>query len=228
MIKPSERLKSVQTRILKACIAADRQPGSVSLLAVSKRQPGEAIISLNSMGLVSFGENLLQEARQKQLELVNLQLQWHFIGHIQSNKTREIAEHFQWVQSVDREKILKRLSAQRPDSLDPLNICLQVNIDREPQKGGASPEDILQLAEVAQGLGNICLRGLMAIPRHTTVVAEQRLSFGKVRALFEQLQRVGHDVDTLSMGMSADLEAAISEGSTMVRIGTDLFGTRES
>ena len=155
-------------------------------------------------------------------------MQWHFIGTIQSNKTRAIAENFQWAQSVDRQKVLKRLSEQRPDSLGPLNICLQVNIDREPQKAGASPEEILQLASFGRDLRNIKVRGLMAIPEMTTVESRQHDSFRKVSGLFEELKNEGHDIDTLSMGMSADLEIAIAEGSTMVRIGTDLFGKRET
>ncbi|MGB7452696.1 MAG: YggS family pyridoxal phosphate-dependent enzyme, partial [Lysobacterales bacterium] len=160
--------------------------------------------------------------------LTELDLQWHFIGVLQSNKTRAIAENFQWVQSVDRQKILERLSAQRPHSLQPINICLQVNIDQEPQKSGAKPEEIPQLAELSRGLDNIKLRGLMAIPRLTNDPKEQHESFRRVKDLFELLKNEGHDIDTLSMGMSSDLEIAISEGSTMVRIGTDLFGKRES
>jgi hypothetical protein len=223
-----ERLKSVRQRIEKACISAGRPPDEVSLLAVSKRQTAQKIITFNELGLVSFGENQLQEALQKQGELEDLDLQWHFIGAIQSNKTRAIAEHFQWVQSVDREKTLKRLSAQRPDSLDSLNICLQVNIDHELQKAGASPVEILQLAALCDGLDNIRLRGLMAIPRNTNDPVEQHDSFRRVRILFEKLKINGHDIDTLSMGMSSDLDIAISEGSTMVRIGTDLLGKRET
>ena len=223
-----ERLKSVRQRIATACIAAGRQPDEVSLLAVSKRQAAKKISTLNKLGVFSFGENQLQEALQKQRNLGKQYLQWHFIGTIQSNKTRAIAEHFQWVQSVDRQKTLKRLADQRPDCLGALNVCLQVNIDREPQKAGASPEEILHLAELAHDLNNISLRGLMALPRQTTVPAEQHDSFNRVKALFEKLKNLGHDIDTLSMGMSYDLEVAISEGSTMVRIGTDLLGKRET
>ena len=222
------RLKLVRQRIEKACIAAGRQPNEVSLLAVGKRHPSEKIATLYELGVKSFGENQLQEALQKQRELASLDLQWHFIGTLQSNKTRAIAENFQWAQSVDREKTLRRLSAQRPDSMGSLNICLQVNIDREPQKAGASPEAIMQLADLAEDLDNIKLRGLMAIPRVTDDRDEQRMSFNKVRSLFEELIRAGHQVDTLSMGMSADLEIAIAQGSTMVRIGTDLLGERQS
>ena len=223
-----ERLKSVTQRIENACIAAGRKPDEVSLLAVSKKHSAEKVITLNKLGVQSFGENQLQEALRKQGELDGLELQWHFIGSIQSNKTRDIAEHFQWVQGVDRQKILKRLSAQRPDSLGPLNVCLQVNIDREPQKAGASPKEILQLATLSKGLDNIKLRGLMAIPRMTSDPIEQHDSFRRVKTLFEELKNLGHDIDTLSMGMSADLEIAIAEGSTMVRIGTDLLGIRET
>ena len=163
----------------------------------------------------------------KQQVLANLSLQWHFIGVLQSNKTRAIAENFQWVQSVDRERILKRLSLQRPSTLPPLNICLQVNIDREPQKAGAAPENIMSLAALAQELDNITLRGLMVIPMITDDPAIRHGSFSKVKDLFEILNQSGHGMDTLSMGMSSDLETAIAGGSTMVRIGTDLFGRRK-
>jgi len=220
------RLKLVRQRIESACIAAGRKPEEVSLLAVGKRHPSEKMSTLHELGVKRFGENQLQEARQKQKELAHLAIQWHFIGAMQSNKTRPIAEHFHWVQSVDRKKILTRLSQQRPDGLEPLNICLQVNIDREPQKAGVDPEDILQLASYSSGLDNIKLRGLMAIPMVTTDLNQQHDSFRRVRVLFETLRNEGYDLDTLSMGMSSDLETAIAEGSTMVRIGTDLFGKR--
>ena len=222
----SERLKTVQHRIQTACLAVGRQTQEISLLAVSKRQPSEIINIFNKLGLIAFGENQLQEALKKQQELSGLDLQWHFIGTVQSNKTRALAENFDWVQSVDRQKTLTRLSAQRPQHLGPLNVCLQVNIDREPQKAGASPEDILKLAETAANLDNINLRGLMALPRMTNKAAQQHTSFRNVRILFEDLRSAGHGVDTLSMGMSSDLEVAIAEGSTMVRIGTDLLGKR--
>jgi len=228
MNKSIKRLNLLRQRVKQACISSGRQPGEVSLLAVSKWHPAEKITELNRLGVSSFGENQLQEALRKQRELTDLDLQWHFIGVLQSNKTRAIAENFQWVQSVDRQKILTRLSSQRPESLEPINVCLQVNIDQEPQKSGANPEEILQLAEFAHGLDKIKLRGLMAIPRVTTDPKEQHDSFRRVKVLFDMLKSEGHDIDTLSMGMSADLEMAISEGSTMVRIGTDLFGKRES
>jgi pyridoxal phosphate enzyme (YggS family) len=221
------RLNLVRQRIEKACLDVGRQPAEISLLAVSKWHTAEKISILNKLGVYSFGENHLQEALQKQQELARLNLQWHFIGTLQSNKTRAIAENFQWVQSVDRQKILTRLSEQRPDHLQPLNICLQVNIDLEPQKTGATVEETLQLAALARDLDNIKFRGLMAIPRMTTDSSEQHQSFRKVKNLFDMLKVEGHDIDTLSMGMSSDLEIAIAEGSTMVRIGTDLFGVRE-
>jgi len=228
MNKPIERLQLVRQRIANACTAAGRQAEEVSLLAVSKRHPAQNIMTFNTLGIQSFGENQLQEALQKQQALQHLDLQWHFIGAIQSNKTRALAEHFQWVQSVDRQRILQRLANQRPDQAGPLNICLQVNIDREPQKGGASAEEILQLAAIAGDLKNIKLRGLMAIPKLTGDPLEQHDSFRRVRLLFEELIARGHELDTLSMGMSSDLEIAIQEGSTMVRIGTDLLGERQT
>ncbi len=228
MNKTIERLESVRQRIKSACIDAGRPIDSVSLLAVSKRHPAAKIADLFRLGVVSFGENQLQEALQKQQELTDLNLDWHFIGTVQSNKTRALAENFSWVQSVDRERILKRLSTQRPDSLGPLNICLQVNIDHETQKAGTSPAEILQLAELAGGLSKLRLRGLMAIPKLTSDPGEQHDSFRQVRVLFEELKNRGHVLDTLSMGMSADLDVAISEGSTMVRIGTDLLGKRQT
>ena len=223
-----ERLKLVRQRIENACVAAGRANGEVTLLAVSKLHPAAKIIRLHELGLRSFGENHVNEALQKQQELAHLDLQWHFIGTLQSNKTRAIAENFQWVQSVDRQKLLTRLSEQRPNELGPINVCLQVNIDREPQKSGVAPEEISRLAAFAKGLDNIRLRGLMAIPRLTTDTAKQHASFRALKNLFEALKKEGHDIDTLSMGMSSDLEIAISEGSTMVRIGTDLFGSREA
>jgi len=226
MNKPLNRLQIVQRRIESACAAAGRQADEVFLLVVSKRHPPEMIILFNELGVSAFGENQLQEALGKQKELRHLDLQWHFIGSIQSNKTRDIAANFQWVHSVDRAKILQRLAKQRPAGSEPLNICLQVNIDMEPQKAGASADEILHLAALADNLDSIKLRGLMAIPKLSNDPEQQHASFRKVRQLFEKLKRAGHDIDTLSMGMSADLEIAIAEGSTMVRIGTDVMGTR--
>ena len=227
MKRTSGKLQLVQNRINNACISANRAVDEVSLLAVSKRHPAEKIISLNALGINDFGENQLQEALMKQQDLLHLDLKWHFIGTLQSNKTRDIASHFQWVQSVDRAKVLRRLASQRPSTLPPLNVCLQVNIDKEPQKAGATPREILQLATLADSLDTIKLRGLMAIPEFTTDRQQQHESFRSVRRLFEELRESGHNIDTLSMGMSADLEIAIAEGSTMVRVGTDLMGNRD-
>ena len=223
-----ERLNSVRKRIKNACLNAGRSADDVLLLAVSKRHPATEIVELYDLGVVSFGENQLQEALQKQQQLADLDVEWHFIGAVQSNKTRALAENFDWVQSVDREKTLTRLSAQRPESLGPLNICLQVNISHEPQKAGASYEEIIRLARHAESLNNINLRGLMAIPKLTDDLIEQHDSFRQVKDLFEELKTKGHELDTLSMGMSADLDVAIAEGSTMVRIGTDLLGKRQT
>jgi pyridoxal phosphate enzyme (YggS family) len=226
MNNAAARLQNIRQRIENACAAAGRKAVEVALLAVSKRQGADKIAALNELGITAFGENQLQEALDKQQQLESLALQWHFIGAIQSNKTRAIANHFQWVQSVDRPRILRRLANQRPPELPPLNILLQVNIDREPQKAGADPAEIPQLAALAGELDNVRLRGLMAIPKLTPDRDQQRDSFQRVRLIYEELLGAGHDLDTLSMGMSADLEAAIEAGSTMVRIGTDLFGPR--
>lgn len=194
---------------------------------MSKRHPASRIRDLHALGQAAFGENLIREALEKQTELQDLALEWHYIGSIQSNKTREVAEHFDWAQSVDREKILLRLSRQRPENLPPLNICLQVNIDEEPQKSGAFAGDVPELAEIALGLPGIRLRGLMAIPRVISESGGASLeSFLLMGALFDKCLARGIELDTLSMGMSADLERAIEAGSTMVRIGTDIFGPR--
>lgn len=224
----SQRIEALRSRIATACRAAGREPASVRLLAVSKRQPAARVRAFYLAGQRAFGENVLQEARAKQPQLADLDIEWHFIGHIQSNKTAELAAHFQWVQSVDRERVLRRLADQRPADLPPLRILLQVNIDREPQKSGAMPEQLAALAELAARLPGIDCRGLMAIPRLTGEPDLARDSFRRVRERYLELCAAGHDFDTLSMGMSADLEWAIAEGSTMVRVGTDLMGPRNS
>lgn len=220
------KLDMVRARITRASLKADRNPDSVSLLAVSKRHSANSIRTLVIAGQTHFGENYVQEALEKQQQLADPDIVWHFIGPLQSNKTREVAQHFDWVQSVDRQKLLLRLSDQRPDSLPPLNICLQVNIDNEPQKSGASSTDILALARLTTELPGLKLRGLMAIPRISAVDRTGSSSFDRMRHLFESLRAEGMEVDTLSMGMSSDLESAIKAGSTMVRVGTDLFGPR--
>lgn len=219
----ANNIAKVGERIREAAHAAQRDPAAVGLLAVSKTQPAEAIREACAAGLRDFGENYLQEALDKQAQLADLPLHWHFIGPIQSNKTKAIAEHFDWVHSVDRLKIAQRLSDQRPAQLPPLNVCLQVNVSGEASKSGCAPEDVAQLANAIAALPRLCLRGLMAIPEPTDDVAEQHAAFARLRQLQDQLDL---DLDTLSMGMSQDLEAAIAEGATWVRIGTALFGAR--
>ncbi|MGI9281766.1 MAG: YggS family pyridoxal phosphate-dependent enzyme [Endozoicomonas sp.] len=214
-------------RIHKAERASDRE-GLVKLLAVSKTKPAEMISDAWQLGQRDFGENYLQEAVDKITLLSDLEgLVWHFIGPIQSNKTREIANHFQWVHSVDRLKIAKRLSDQRPDNLPPLNICLQVNISDEESKSGATLAELPELVAAISQLPRLQLRGLMAIPSPESDQDKQRVPFKKLADTLESLNRDHHlDMDTLSMGMTGDLEAAIAEGATMVRIGTALFGAR--
>ncbi|TLX62633.1 YggS family pyridoxal phosphate-dependent enzyme [Stutzerimonas nosocomialis] len=217
-------IAKVGARIREAAQASARDAESVGLLAVSKTQPAEVIREAFGAGVKDFGENYLQEALDKQTALTDLALHWHFIGPIQSNKTKAIAEHFDWVHSVDRLKIAQRLSEQRPDSLGPLNICLQVNVSGEASKSGCAPEAVAGLAEAIAELPRLRLRGLMTIPAPTEDPTEQRRAFARLRQLKEAL---GPDLDTLSMGMSQDLEAAIAEGATWVRIGTALFGARD-
>ncbi|RRV26932.1 YggS family pyridoxal phosphate-dependent enzyme [Stutzerimonas nitrititolerans] len=219
----ANNIAKVAARIREAAQAASRDPDTVGLLAVSKTQPAEAIREANGAGLSDFGENYLQEALEKQARLADLALTWHFIGPIQSNKTRAIAEHFDWVHSVDRLKIAQRLSEQRPTELPPLNVCLQVNVSGEASKSGCAPQDVAELARTIATLPNLRLRGLMAIPEPTDDRAEQHAAFARLRQL---QQALALELDTLSMGMSQDLEAAIAEGATWVRIGTALFGAR--
>ncbi|SET94502.1 YggS family pyridoxal phosphate-dependent enzyme [Pseudomonas graminis] len=219
----AENISTLAERIRSAAQAVQRDPASVGLLAVSKTKPASDLRDAYDAGLRDFGENYLQEALGKQAELSDLPLIWHFIGPIQSNKTRAIAEHFAWVHSVDRLKIAQRLSEQRPPELPPLNICIQVNVSGEASKSGCSPEDLPALAQAISTLPNLKLRGLMAIPEPTDDRDEQNASFAAVSTLQAQL---GLPLDTLSMGMSHDLEAAIAQGATWVRIGTALFGAR--
>jgi PLP dependent protein len=220
------KLESINARIAQACARAQRPASSVRILAVSKRQTVAAIRQLHSAGQVAFAENYVQEALEKQAELHDLALEWHFIGPVQSNKTQEIANTFNWVQSIDREKIASRLSRQRPTGMPRINVCIQVNIDLEAQKSGAHPDEVLGLARLTSTMPGLALRGLMAIPRASNTPDEALQSFLNVKKLFDRLQGEGLAVDTLSMGMSADLELAVLAGSTMVRIGTDLFGPR--
>lgn len=220
-------LEQVTNRIRIAEQRFHRPQGSVKLLAVSKTKPIEAVNALAELGQTAFGENYLQESLDKIAQRPDLE--WHFIGPIQSNKTKPIAEHFNWVHSVDRLKIAQRLSSQRPTELKALNILLQVNISQEDSKSGFSSQQLLEQIEQIQQLPNLALRGLMAIPKAETEFDQQRIALAKMFDLFTQLksQLDCAEFDTLSMGMSNDLEAAIAEGSTLVRIGTDLFGARD-
>ena len=220
----ADNIGLVSQRIRAAADAVQRDASSIHLLAVSKTKPSQAVREAFAAGMHDFGENYLQEALGKQSELTDLPLSWHFIGPIQSNKTRAIAEHFAWVHSVDRLKIAQRLSEQRPDGLPPLNICIQVNVSGEASKSGCAPADLPALAHAISALPRLTLRGLMAIPEPTDERAEQDAAFAKVRELQEGLNM---GLDTLSMGMSHDLESAIAQGATWVRIGTALFGARD-
>jgi len=222
----AENLAQIQQNILEFCQKYQRKPEDVQLLAVSKTKPAEDIRAAFNAGQTHFGENYLQESIEKIHNLSDLEIVWHFIGSIQSNKTRELAENFSWVHSVDRLKIAHRLSQQRAESLPPLNICLQVNISQEASKSGFSIDEIEPVVDEVISLPKISLRGLMAIPAKASTLKEQRKAFAQMKALLESLQRKHPQIDTLSMGMSGDMEAAIAEGSTLLRIGTAIFGAR--
>jgi len=222
----NQNLNNIRARLACACEKAGRNPAEIAILAVSKKHSVDRIKALNLMGQASFGENYVQEALSKMVQFQDEKIEWHFIGPLQSNKTREVASHFQWVQSVDRIKILNRLAAQRPENMPDLNICIQVNIDREPQKAGVMPEDVMEMARAAAALPRLRLRGLMTIPMATSAQHDPMDSYRPMQALYLELINNGLKLDTLSMGMSGDLEPAIMCGSTMIRIGTDLFGQR--
>lgn len=220
----ADNIGLVSQRIRAAADAVQRDASSIHLLAVSKTKPAQAVREAYAAGQLEFSENYLQEALGKQAELTDLPLSWHFIGPIQSNKTRAIAENFAWVHSVDRLKIAQRLSEQRPADLPPLNICIQVNVSGEASKSGCTPADLPALANAISALPRLTLRGLMAIPEPTEDRTEQDAAFATVRDLQNSLNL---PLDTLSMGMSHDLESAIAQGATWVRIGTALFGARD-
>jgi pyridoxal phosphate enzyme (YggS family) len=222
----ADNLQRVRARISDACQASGRSPGAVTLLAVSKTFDANAVRAAHDAGQTAFGENYIQEAVEKIATLRDLPLQWHCIGPIQSNKTRLVAEHFDWVQSVDRLKIAQRLSEQRPAGKTPLQICIQVNIDGGPNKAGVPPEAALELAQQIQSLPNLQLRGLMTIPEPAADFATACAVHALARQLFDALNARGLGLDTLSMGMTADLEAAVHSGSTMVRVGSAIFGAR--
>ena len=226
----STNLQAIQRHISEMAQKASRSPASVNLLAVSKTCPAHAIIEAARAGQHAFGENYEKEAVQKIRQIQEmapeLQLEWHFVGPVQSNKTRGIATHFDWVHSVDRERIARRLSEQRPDTLAPLNICLQVYISNEDTKSGIEEEAVFELAGIVSTLPHLKLRGLMAIPEPESDPEKQHAPFRRLKNLYDQLRAKGYDLDTLSMGMTADMDAAIAEGATIVRIGTAIFGDR--
>ena len=226
----AHNLQAVDARIRAAASAAGRDRAAVQLLAVSKTFGPDAVLEAIAAGQTAFGENYLQEALDKMAAvgaaLPGREIAWHFIGPIQSNKTRAIAAGFDWVHTVDRLKIAQRLSEQRPQDCGPLNICLQINISGEASKSGAAPAELPELARLVAQLPRLRLRGLMAIPEPETDVARQRAAFARLRALAEALRADGVELDTLSMGMSADMGAAIAEGATIVRVGSAIFGAR--
>jgi len=222
----SAKLQAVIARIDEAARQSGRNPDEVTLLAVSKTWPASAVREAAAAGQRRFGENYVQEGVDKATELAALGLQWHFIGPLQSNKTRAVAEVFDWVHSVDRFKIAQRLSEQRPESLPPLQLCLQVNISGEASKSGVAVGEVGLLARQVASLPRVRLRGLMAIPAPSDDFSQQRQAFAQLREIFEQLKRDGVPLDTLSIGMSHDLEAAIAEGASMVRVGSAIFGER--
>ena len=222
----ADNIARVQALIVAACQATGRAPGSVQLLAVSKTWSADAVRTAHAAGQTDFGENYIQEAVEKITALHDLPLVWHCIGPIQSNKTRLVAEHFDWVHSVDRLKIAQRLSEQRPEHLPPLQVCIQVNVDGVETKSGVSPQELPALAQAVAVLPRLQLRGLMTIPEPAETEAKMHAVHRQAKDLFEQLRAQGLTLDTLSMGMSADMAAAIAEGSTMVRVGTAIFGKR--
>ena len=224
----ADKLQQVRTRIDAACKACGRDPTSVRLLAVSKTFPEAALRAAHAAGQSAFGENYVQEGVAKIQALADLRsaIEWHCIGPLQSNKTRVVAEHFDWVHSIDRLKIAQRLSEQRPAGMAPLQLCLQVNVDGGANKSGVTPPEALALARQVVELPNVRLRGLMAIPEPAESFEAQRALFLRATALYEELRAAGLPLDVLSLGMSADLEAAVAAGSTMVRVGTAIFGGR--
>lgn len=221
------RLLNILTRIQSAESRFGRAAGSVQLLAVSKTWPAADIEALADLGQRQFGESYIQEALPKLAALARLSLEWHFIGHLQANKTAAVSQHFAWAHSVEREKIARRLHEQRPEELAPLNICLEVNISGEDSKAGVPVTQLCELADAVSGFSKLKLRGLMAMPALSADFGEQRAEFARVRHAFDDLNAHGFALDTLSMGTSQDLDAAIAEGATIVRVGTALFGDRQ-
>jgi len=224
--KIASRLINIQEMIRSLEHKYQRPENSVELLAVSKTKPIENILAATKIGQLQFGENYVQEGVQKIQTLNAKNLSWHFIGPLQKNKTRSVAEHFQWVHTIERSIIAERLNSQRPKSSPPLQVCIQVNLDNEASKSGVAPSDVPALADEIINLKQIKLRGLMAIPQASSDTTQQRKSFAKLRKLLDMLNQNGLKLDTLSMGMSGDIEAAIAEGATIVRVGTAIFGSR--
>lgn len=222
----ADNLSQVRTRLAQACSRAGRDTGSVTLLAVSKTFGADAVVQAHAAGQMAFGENYIQEAVDKIAALAHLPLEWHCIGPIQSNKTRLVAEHFDWVHTVDRLKIAQRLSEQRPAHRAPLQVCIQVNVDGGATKSGVAPAEALALAQAVAALPRLRLRGLMCIPEPAPDFVAACAVFARARALFDAINQAGVPLDTLSMGMSNDLEAAVASGSTMVRVGSAIFGAR--
>ncbi len=228
MIRVTENFRIIQDLLAQAAADAGRSRGEIRLLAVSKEKPVECVLEAAAAGQRDFGENFVQEGLKKMDEASRDELIWHFIGHLQANKTKPVAERFHWIHTVDRLKIAERLSRQRPIYANDLNVCIQVNIDEEAAKAGVPAAEVPQLAQAVAELRGLRLRGLMCIPAVRQGFAEQRKPFAKMRMLSESLRESGINTDTLSMGMTADYAAAIHEGATIVRIGTALFGARES
>ncbi len=226
MIKVTENLRNTRDLVTQVAVDAGRDPATVKILAVSKHQPLEKVLAAANAGQLDFGENFVQEGVEKMRAADRQDLVWHFIGHLQANKTRLVAENFSWVHTVDRLKLAERLSAQRPPDLQPLNVCIQVNIDDETSKSGVAPENLQELAKAVNKLPQLRLRGLMCLPAIRDNLAEQRQPFAQLRRLAESLNAEGISIDTLSMGMSGDFAAAIAEGANIVRIGTAIFGSR--
>jgi len=222
-----DNLQAVKDRIAGAARAAGRAPAAVALLAVSKTHAPALIEEAFAAGQRAFGENYVQEALDKMGALARLPIEWHLVGPLQSNKTRLVAERFDWVHTIEREKIARRLSQQRPEAMAPLDVLVQVNVSGEATKSGVAPRDVAALARAVAALPRLRLRGLMTVPEPTDDERLQRARFREVRELYESLRKDGLPLDTLSMGMTADMEAAIAEGSTMVRIGTAIFGERQ-
>lgn len=226
MIRVTENFRKIQDLLAKAAADAGRSPDEILLLAVSKSKPASAVLEACAAGQRNFGENFVQEGLEKIAAVARDDVIWHFIGHLQANKTRAVAEHFDWVHTIERLKIARRLSEQRPDDSQPLNVCIEVNIDAEASKAGVPVEEVASLAAAVDELPQLRLRGLMCLPAMRDNFEEQRRPFARLRGILESLNESGFSLDTLSMGMTADYAAAIHEGATIVRIGTAIFGAR--